>query len=107
MPNPKDMTTDEAGINFILNHEGYFPAPYWDNNHYSIGYGTQATPSQVVRGTLLSPADARRAAEDYIRQEAERDVKQHVKVDLTQNQFNALVSLAYNMGGSNFGRSRS
>ena len=35
----------------------------------------------------------------------ENDIKRYVQVPLTQNQFDALVSLAFNIGGANFSKS--
>lgn len=66
---------------------------------WTIGYGH--TGKEVKKGLQIDLT----AAEAYLTldlQTAEDAVNKSVKVNLTQNQFDALVSLAYNIGATAF-----
>lgn len=66
---------------------------------WTIGYGH--TGKEVKKGLQIDMT----AAEAYLTldlQTAEDAVNKSVKVNLTQNQFDALVSLAYNIGATAF-----
>lgn len=103
-----NMTTSPQGIAAIAKHEGIVPGPYLDSVRvwtYGVGHTAGAgapTPSAMMRGM---PADldaelVRVAA--VFRQDLktfEDRVNQHVKVPLTQHQFDALVSFDFNTGG--------
>lgn len=68
------------------------------NDVWTIGYGHT---KGVKQGDKITPEQA----EVFLREDladAENCVKQNVKVPLTQNQFDALVSLVFNIGGGNF-----
>lgn len=92
----------EAGLSLIKKYEGFrsnaykCPAGIW-----TIGYGST---HGVKPGQWISEADA--AAR--LRQEVriyERGVLDCLKVSPTQNQFDALVSLCYNIGSGAIARS--
>ena len=96
------MTTDQAGRSLIEQFEGCSLHAYLDQRGIpTIGYGhTQgATMGQTC---TQAEADAW-LAEDLAT--AEQAVSRLVKVPLTQNQFDALVSLCYNIGQGNFAES--
>ncbi|MBR1380112.1 MAG: lysozyme [Alphaproteobacteria bacterium] len=66
----------------------------------TIGYGHLITPGECFGNGITE-----RAATDLLRVDiaaAERVVQNTVVVPLTQNQYDALVSLAYNIGTKNF-----
>lgn len=72
---------------------------------YAIGWGhTGLVDGQkIVKGQKITEAKAEELfLEDM--QEFERKVKHWVQVPLTQNQFDALVSMAYNVATANFVR---
>lgn len=101
------MKTSKAGLALIKEHEGLrlesylCPAKVW-----TIGYGhTSAAGVPVVtRGMRISSA---RAEEILINDLSnfEGVITRLVKVPLTQNQFDALVSFVFNLGESNFRKS--
>lgn len=69
---------------------------------WTIGYGH--TGEEVKRGLTIDLAQAETWLTEDLR-EAEGYVSKLVKVGLTQNQFDALVSFVYNIGGTAFGYS--
>lgn len=92
------MITSQVGINLIKSFEGcelsaYKPLPselYW-----TIGYGHYG--SDVRQGQTISQAHA----ETLLKQDLgkfEKGVSNLVAVPINQNQFDALVSFAYNCG---------
>lgn len=94
------MRTSQQGIDLICGFEGYRSLAYDDGvGVWTIGYGTTRYPSgkKVAKGDVITPAQAREyMAHDLASFEAA--VNQLVKVPLKQNQFDALVSLTYNIG---------
>lgn len=94
---PSDMRASESMRNKIKNLEGLSLTAYKDESTYSIGYGhAGAKPGQRI---------TKEQAEDYFNKDIARfesAVQENVKVPLTQNQFDALVSFTYNVGISAF-----
>ena len=86
--------TSQRGINLIKRFEGFSARAYQDSvGIWTIGYGH--TGNNVIRGLIITPAQAESLLRKDVH-EAENDVKRQVKVQLTQNQFDALVSWTYN-----------
>ena len=78
-----------------LEIKAYLPTP---NDVWTIGYGHT---SGVFRGMTIS----RLEAEEFLVKDVkwvEEAINKHVKVPLTQNQFDALGSFVYNLGETNF-----
>lgn len=110
---PRDKSTVDAvasvaptsikDIELIKRHEGlrltaYKPTP---NDVWTIGYGHTKTTKQGMKITEAG-ADA------LLRQDivwVEDVIKRYVKVPLTQNQYDALASLIFNIGEGQFSRS--
>ena len=95
------MKTSNKGIELIKRHEGFrnkaykCPADVW-----TIGYGH-------TRGVNNGDGITEMEGERFLRQDlahAEAVVNSQ-RGDLTQNQFDALVSLVFNIGSGNFTRS--
>lgn len=102
--------TSEAGIALIKRHEGLRLDAYADPAHGwrvpTIGYGhtSAAGPPQVTRGMKITEVQA----DTILRQDLkifERAVERLVKVPLTDGQFAALVSFAFNLGPQNLEKS--
>lgn len=89
-----------VNVNAIKEHEGLGLVAYLDPvGVWTIGYGDTGT--DVVKGLTITKEEA----EERLRKrlvEFEGYVNRAVKVKLTQNQFDALVSLVYNIGPTNF-----
>ncbi len=98
------MTTSEAGVKFIEVFEGFRSNAYLDQGGVAtIGFGHT---SGVKEGDTCTMAQA----EQWLKEDlsnAERTVNALAGqfVDLTQNEFDALVSLTFNIGGGNFSQS--
>ena len=96
----KEKVSQVKNIDLIKKHEGlrlkaYLPTP---NDVWTIGYGhtRDVRPGQVI---------SQSQAEDFLRQDldwVENSLNNSVKVPLKQNQYDALASLVYNIGATNF-----
>lgn len=97
------MQVDEAGLALITAHEGVRTKAYWDAHGkvWTIGYGHTAT---AAKGMTISKAQAVDLLRSDIRR-FEACVNDAVGRNVTQGQFNALVSLAFNLGCGGFKRS--
>lgn len=103
------MKTGTNGLNLIKEFEGFYSKPYLDVvNVPTIGYGTTYYLPNKNKVTLKDvPITEQRASEMLIATLSiyENDVQRLVKSKLNQNQFDALVSFTYNLGGANLGKS--
>lgn len=92
---PSNLHISDAGLKLIKEYEGFrsnaykCPAGVW-----TIGYGSTAG---VRPGQWISEADAEARLREEVKR-YERGILAALTVDPTQNQFDALVSLAYNCG---------
>jgi len=97
------MKTSQKGINLIVSFEGFSAKPYLDSARIpTIGYGNTYYPGGK-KVTMKDPEITKeKGAELFVAvlPTYEKIVNSKVKVDLTQNQFDALVSHTYNTGGS-------
>lgn len=95
-----EMSLSLEGVNQICNFEGLKLSAYDDSTGvWTIGYGTTRYPN----GKRVSEGDrcSLEQAKTYMQHDLkifERAVNSAVKVPLKQNQFDALVSLTYNIG---------
>ena len=99
------MNISDSGLDFIMAHEGIrlsaYPDPATGGEPWTIGVGHTGG---VQPGDTCTQEQAR----EWLREDAQtavRCVNQSVGRDLTQNQFDALVSLVFNIGCGNFGKS--
>lgn len=95
------MKTSNWGRKFIERFEGLYLHTYDDGTGVlTIGYGhtTAAGPPSVRKGQTITPEDADKILSSDLAR-VESDVNRLVKVPLTQNQFDALVSFHFNTGG--------
>lgn len=97
-------TINEISIKLIAQFEGcYLQAYLCPANVWTIGIGTTIYPNgvKVKKGDKCTLEQAHEyLAHDMI--EFEKTVNDSVKVPLSQNQFDALVSLTYNIGSTAF-----
>ncbi|CAA67646.1 morphogenesis protein [Bacillus phage B103] len=92
------MNISQAGINLIKSFEGLRTKAYKavpTEKYYTIGYGHYG--SDVHPCQVISEEKAEKLLRDDV-QEFVDGVDKLLKVDVTQSQFDALVSFAYNVG---------
>jgi len=101
---PSGMTTSDVGINLISGFEDTRFKAYDDGvGVWTIGIGTTVYPNgvKVKKGDTCTLDQAK----TYFKHDLakfEKTVNESVVVPLTQNQFDALVSLTYNIGSGAF-----
>lgn len=97
------MVTSKKGIEFIASFEGFESKPYRDSAGIpTIGYGFTYYPNGkkvTMQDKPITKAEALEIMAKVL-PNYEKIVNRKVKVPLTQNQFDALVSHTYNTGGS-------
>ncbi|MVZ65046.1 glycoside hydrolase family protein [Sphingobacterium sp. DK4209] len=103
------MRTGEKGIALIKSFEGFYSKPYKDPIGIpTIGYGfTYYLPDRrkvTMQDRPLTEHQATCMLQEILKG-YESDVLRLVKKSLTQNQFDALVSFTFNLGGANLSKS--
>lgn len=98
------MHLSQKGLDLIKQFESFVPIEYLcPGNIWTIGYGHALKAGEKY--TKITENEA----EELLKQDvkvAEFTVNTSVKTILTQNQFDALVSLVFNWGSGNFLRSK-
>lgn len=102
------MKLNNDGYRLIAKHEGFRSKPYLCSAKIpTIGYGNTYYPDGT-RVTLLDKEITEQQGFEMFKEIADRfakKVSQLVHTPINQNQFNALVSFAYNVGMGNFMKS--
>lgn len=97
----------ELGFQIIREFESFQSKAYQDTGGvWTIGYGTIKYPNgnRVVKGDVCTQAQA----EQWLKNDCvwvDACLDKYVKVPVSQNQFDALASLVYNIGESAFKKS--
>lgn len=95
------MRVDTNGLNLIKQFEGFSGKPYLDSvGMPTIGYGFTYYPNGkrvTMNDSPISEEHATTLLAEIIKP-YEVGVDSMTRDDITQNQFNALVSFAYNLG---------
>jgi GH24 family phage-related lysozyme (muramidase) len=90
------MTTSDVGVALIKEAEGFSPVLYQDNGRPCIGYGCDLTPTEAEQyANGISEPDADMMLRSKL-PPIEQAINSHVTV--TQNEFDAMVDFAYNLG---------
>lgn len=99
------MKLSQRGIDLIKQFEGYsskaYPDPATGGAPWTIGYGTI---KGVKTGMIITAEQAEKMLRDDVAK-FESGVSSLITAPTTQGQFDAMVSLAYNIGLGNFGKS--
>lgn len=91
-------TTSDKAVAILKEWEGFSPTQYWDVKHYSIGYGTTCAKDEYPNG--ITRAEAEQLLRQYLKG-AENSVNAFAakyNLELTQEQFDALILFSYNLG---------
>lgn len=100
------MRLNQSGINLIKSFEKCkleaYPDPITGGIPWTIGWG--ATGKNIKQGTVWTQAQA---DNDLVKRLNAlcKQLQSLIKVDLTDDQFSAIVSLVYNIGIGNFDKS--
>lgn len=100
---PRDI--NEAGLNLIKKFEGFYPNAYKDPvGVWTIGYGTTAYPpdgQRVKSGDKITYDQAIELLRHDVEYMAEyiNGFLVSNSIEMNDNEFSALVSLCYNLGG--------
>jgi len=89
----------DSTLQTIMGFESFSGTPYPDARGWSIGYGHFMGSQPTIHN--ISMADAYDLLRDDVQQFSNR-VKSVIKQPMSQSQFDAMVSLAYNIGESAF-----
>lgn len=97
------MNIDNAvslSIPLIRGEEGFKSTAYYDVNGYAIGYGNHywENGTAVKQSDTITKDRADSLQKFYARQFA-NEIAPYIKVDITDHQMAALISLSYNCGG--------
>ena len=98
-----NMRTSQAGLDVIKAFEGFRArSEYLPNGRWIIGYGHVR---RAKKGIRVSESEAEAILREYDLPPVERFVMRCVLAPMTQNEFDALVSLAFNIGPKAFASS--
>lgn len=105
LPAPPQMSISDKGLGLIQDYEKYSPKSYvgQDTGNHTIGWGHRLLPGESFPNGIDIESAQKLLRRDV--GDAENAVRRHVKVPLNQNQYDALVSLAYNTGAGTFAKS--
>jgi lysozyme len=97
---------NQAGLKLLMSSEGCrltaYPDPGTGGDPWTCGFGS--TGPDIVPGTVWTQADAdKRLMEDLTK--FEKAVDELVKVELSENQWSAIICFVYNVGIEAFRRS--
>ena len=102
-----EMSVSNSGVDIICDFEGKRLVAYDDGvGVWTIGFGTTIYPNgiKVKKGDTCTEAQAKSYMAHDLKK-FEQAVNGAVNIPLNQNQFDALVSLAYNIGTGAFNKS--
>lgn len=100
------MTISDKGIDLICEFEGFSECPYVDPatkaEPITIGYGTTVYPSGI-KVTMQDEPITKEQGKEFIKHHIESKIAPNlVDLELTQNQYDSVCSLIYNIGYGNF-----
>lgn len=98
------MKASGAVIDVIKTMEGFSATPYWDNSHYTIGYGTTCPSDKVdhYNNNPMTKEEAQKELEVFVSrfENAINQFADKYSLSFTQNEFDALLSFTYNCGSA-------
>lgn len=100
VPENAALRINEAGLEIIRTSEGLRLEAYRLGGVWLIGYGHTATARE---GMTITEAEAEALLRADVR-DAETGVRNLVQTPVNENEFSAMVSLAYNLGVGGFSR---
>ena len=95
-----DLTTSEECISLIKEFEGFSKNAFFDYSQWSIGYGTACNKSDYPNGITREKADELLRANLATLEKTVNKFAKSNGLNLSQHQFDALISFSYNVGSS-------
>ena len=95
----KSMSASQEIIDLIKDFEGFSATAYWDKKQWTVGYGTRCSGPDVT----VTRAEAEKLLREMIDDDFEPIVNNFCKKNgkqPTQQQFDAMLDLTFNNGGS-------
>ena len=112
---PAIGSAEHPALALVREFEGYRSSPYWDVNHWRLGYGSDTitkpdgTVVEVTQGMVVDRADAERDLARRVNEEFMPAAKNAIGAEawdgLTPAQQGVLTSLTYNYGTGAWGGS--
>jgi GH24 family phage-related lysozyme (muramidase) len=93
-----EMTTSDACVGFIKEFEGFRSQVYWDGGSARIGYGTGCKSTDYPNGISEEKAEDLLRQALGVKEPAINSFLSKYNITLTQNQYDAILSLTYNLG---------
>lgn len=93
-----DMKTSSRGVDLIKSFEGFLKFQIWDHAQWTIGYGTRCDYNEFPNGISYEQAEERLRREIGNTEYQVNKFARQNGLKLNQNQFDAMVSFAYNVG---------
>ena len=97
---PVRLRTTEQLIEFLKEKEGFLEYATWDYAQYSIGYGTYCDKDEFPNGITREEADYRMRLAIAKFEASLNEFLDKNDLTLTDNQYDALISLSYNIGSN-------
>ena len=98
------MTSSQEMIDIIKDFEGFSATPYKDNSQWTVGYGSYCGDSSDPKPNITLTEDEAevRLRKDLVKtyEPIVNDYCESIGKQPSQQQFDALVDLTYNLGGS-------
>lgn len=98
-----EMVPSQELVEMLKQFEGFVRYPMWDNHQWSVGYGTRCPDDKLeeYKANGITDEEAEALLKDYL-ELFSNEVNTFAStygLTLSQQQFDALVSLTYNCGG--------
>jgi len=100
---PEQMHVSDAGLDKLTKREGFTAEPKWDVNGWSIGFGDHSYNGMPLGSDKNQKPDvkidreqAKQMLRDRLTSKYEPIVRSQLTKSVSQNQFDSLVSVAYN-----------
>ena len=97
-PSQIELRTTEQMIALLKSKEGFRATAYWDYSQYSIGYGSACTKDEYPNGITEAQADILlREMLQGFEKKLDKFLQENY-ITLRDNQYDAMISLTYNIG---------